>query len=148
MLIWCILQRTSYIKVIVFLWHQHQWKNQVLGNHCVFSPIYLMLNRKKQNVVLEIHNQTAEPWRLVIACGPLKKYRKGHSKMNEQCCERVYILIKLSGALETKLYLVRYSVCFWIKTRPSDVEFLKYSCWRPSRSTLISGSTIKSCNWF
>ena len=47
-------------------------KNQVLGNHCVFSPTYLMLKRKQQNVVLELQNQNTEPLNLVIACGPIK----------------------------------------------------------------------------
>ena len=36
-------------------------KNQVLGNHCVYSPTYLMLKRKQQKVVLELQNQNAEP---------------------------------------------------------------------------------------
>ena len=36
-------------------------KNQVLVNHCVYSPKYLMLKRKQQNVVLELKNQNAEP---------------------------------------------------------------------------------------
>ena len=33
-------------------------KNQVPGNHCVFSPTCLMLKRKQQNVVLELKIQT------------------------------------------------------------------------------------------
>ena len=36
-------------------------KNQVLVNHCVYSPKYLMLKRKQQNIVLELKNQNAEP---------------------------------------------------------------------------------------
>ena len=35
---------------------------------------------------------------------------KGHSKINDQCCERGYILIEITSTLETKFYLVRYSV--------------------------------------
>ena len=36
-------------------------KTKVLVNHCVYSPIYLMLKRKHQNVVLELQNPNAEP---------------------------------------------------------------------------------------
>ena len=43
-------------------------KNQVLGNHCVYSLIYFMLKRKYQNVVLEIQNTNAEPLKFAIAC--------------------------------------------------------------------------------
>ena len=35
-------------------------KNQVLGNHCVYSPTYLMLKRKHQNIVLELQNPNAD----------------------------------------------------------------------------------------
>ena len=37
-----------------FIMTQTKIKNQVLGNHCVFSPTYLMLKIKQQNVVLEL----------------------------------------------------------------------------------------------
>ena len=46
-------------------------KNQVLVNHCVFSPAYSMLKRKQQNVMLELQNQNTEPLKLVIACAPI-----------------------------------------------------------------------------
>ena len=36
-------------------------KKQVLGNHCVFSPTYLMFKIEHQKVVLELQNQNAEP---------------------------------------------------------------------------------------
>ena len=36
-------------------------KNQVLGNHCVYSPTYLMLKIKEGNVVLWLKNQNTEP---------------------------------------------------------------------------------------
>ena len=36
-------------------------RNQVLGNHCVYSPTHWMLNRKQQNVLLWLQNQNAEP---------------------------------------------------------------------------------------
>ena len=38
-------------------------KNQVIVNHCVFSPTYLMLKRKEQNFVLELQNTNVEPWK-------------------------------------------------------------------------------------
>ena len=44
---------------------------QVLGNHYVYSPTYLMLKLKQQNFVLELQNQNAKPLNLVIACGPI-----------------------------------------------------------------------------
>ena len=36
-------------------------KNQVLGNHSVFSPTYLTLKRKQQNVILYLKNQNIDP---------------------------------------------------------------------------------------
>ena len=36
-------------------------KTKVLVNHCVYSPIYLMLKRKQQNIALELQNPNAEP---------------------------------------------------------------------------------------
>ena len=36
-------------------------KKQVLVNHCVYLPIYLMLKRKQQNVLLELQNPNVEP---------------------------------------------------------------------------------------
>ena len=36
-------------------------KNQVLGNHCVYSKTYWMLILKQQNVVLWLQNQNANP---------------------------------------------------------------------------------------
>ena len=62
MLIWCLLHRESQMTVLMTIWHQHQSKNQVLWNHCVYSPTYLMLKIKHQNVVLELQNQNSEPY--------------------------------------------------------------------------------------
>ena len=36
-------------------------KIKVLGNHCVYSPTYMMLKRNQQNIVVELQNQNAEP---------------------------------------------------------------------------------------
>ena len=36
-------------------------KNQVLGNHCVYSQTYWMLNLKHKNVVMWLQNQNANP---------------------------------------------------------------------------------------
>ena len=36
-------------------------KNQVLGNHCVYSQTYWMLNLKQPNVVLWLQNQNTNP---------------------------------------------------------------------------------------
>ena len=52
--------------------------------------------------------------------------------------------MEISGTLETSFYIVWYPVHIRIKTRPWDVEFLEYSRRPPSRSALISDSTIKS----
>ena len=73
MILWYWLQRESQITVLIFLWHQHQSRNQVLGNHFVYSPTYWMLDQKQKNVVLWLKNLNAEPLKLVIACGPRKK---------------------------------------------------------------------------
>ena len=51
-------------------------KNQVLGNHCVYSLTYLMLKIKQQNVVLDLQNKSTETLKLVIACGPIKKTKR------------------------------------------------------------------------
>ena len=63
------------------------------------------------------------------------------------CYERGYILIEISGNLETKFDLLQYPVRLWIKSRPWAVSFLVHSCWPPSRSALIYGRIIKSLNW-
>ena len=39
-----------------------------------------------------------------------KTKKKGHSKTNEKCCDIGYILIEISGTLETNFYIVWYSV--------------------------------------
>ena len=59
---------------------QNNSKNQVLGNHCVYSPPYLMVKRKQQNIVLELKNKNAEPLNLVIVCGPINQDEKGIQK--------------------------------------------------------------------
>ena len=46
------LQRESHITVLMCIWHKHQSKNQVLVNYCVYSPTYLMLNQKHQNIAI------------------------------------------------------------------------------------------------
>ena len=46
-------------------------KHKILGNHCIYSPTYLMLKRKQKNVVLNLKNQNVEPLKLEIACGPI-----------------------------------------------------------------------------
>ena len=51
-------------------------KNQVLGNHCIFSPTYLMLKKTQKNIVLQLQNKNTEPLKLVIACGPIKKMKR------------------------------------------------------------------------
>ena len=40
----------------IFICHQNQLKNQVLGNHCVYSQTYWMLNLKQPNVFLWLQN--------------------------------------------------------------------------------------------
>ena len=59
---------------------QNNSKNQVLLNHCAFSPTYLILKRKQQNIVLELKNKNAEPLNLVIVCGPINQDEKGIQK--------------------------------------------------------------------
>ena len=46
LLLYYLLQRESHVTVLMCLWHQHQSRNQVLVNHCVYSPPYWMLNQK------------------------------------------------------------------------------------------------------
>ena len=77
----------------MFIWHQYQFKNQVLGNHSVYSQTYWLLNLQQPNVVLWLHNLDANPWKCTIALGKRKK-RKGHSKINEKIKLNLYTWIK------------------------------------------------------
>ena len=86
-----LLQRESQIIVPTFIWHQNQQKNQVLGNHCVYSQTYWMLDLQQRNVVLWLQNQDANPWKYAIAFW--QKKRKGHSKINEQIKRNMYTWI-------------------------------------------------------
>ena len=52
-------------------------KNQVLGNHYVYSPIYLMLKIEMLSAVLDPQNQNTEPLNLVVVCGKINKNEKG-----------------------------------------------------------------------
>ena len=52
--------------VIVCLWLKQQTRNQVLENHCVYSPTYLMLKRELLYVVLELQNQNADPLNMLV----------------------------------------------------------------------------------
>ena len=36
-------------------------KNQVLGNHCVYSPTYLMLKRELLSVIPNMQNEYPDP---------------------------------------------------------------------------------------
>ena len=47
-------------------------KKQVLENHCVYSPTYLMIKRELLYVVLELQNQNTEPLKLEVACVKIK----------------------------------------------------------------------------
>ena len=73
MLLWCQLQRDSHITVLMFLWNKNLSIIQLIGNHCVFSPTYLMLKRKQQNIVLWLQNPNAKPWKWVKAFKPRKQ---------------------------------------------------------------------------
>ena len=64
----------------------------MLGNRCVYSQTYWMLNQNQKNVVLSLKNIKAEPIKLVISCG-LKKKQKGHSKINDQIKHNLYTWI-------------------------------------------------------
>ena len=46
MLLWCLLQIKSQVSVQFYVKPKQQSKNQVLGNHCVYSLTYLMLKIK------------------------------------------------------------------------------------------------------
>ena len=92
MLIYYLLHRESHIIVPMFIWNKNQLKNQVLGNHCVYSQTYWLLNLQQPNVVLWLQNPDANPWKCVIAFGQKTK-RKGHSKINEQIKRNLYTWI-------------------------------------------------------
>ena len=51
-------------------------KNQVLGNHCVYSPKYFMLKREHISFVLNLQNQNTEQLQLELACVPIKKKKR------------------------------------------------------------------------
>ena len=48
---------------------QKKVKNQGLGNHCIFSPIDLMIKRELLSVVFNLQNQNSEPLNLKVASG-------------------------------------------------------------------------------
>ena len=52
-------------------------KNQVLVNHRVYSPTYLMLKIELLSNVTELQNQNTEPLNLVVVCGKIKQNEKG-----------------------------------------------------------------------
>ena len=56
-------------------------KKSAIKSLCLFTNIFYIKN-KTETVVLELQNQNAEPLKLAIYCGPIKK-RNGHSKINE-----------------------------------------------------------------
>ena len=93
MLLYYLLQMESQIIFPTFIWHQNQLKNQVLGNHCVYSQIYWMLNLQQPNVDLWLQNQNANPWNCATCFG--EKNKKGHSKINEQIKRNLYTWISL-----------------------------------------------------
>ena len=51
-------------------------KNQVLVSHRVSSPRYLMFKKEQKSVVLNLQNQNADPSKLEIACGTIKKTKR------------------------------------------------------------------------
>ena len=109
------------MKLLMCIWHQHQSKNQVLGNHCVYSPTYLMLKIKQKNVVLELKNQNSDPWKWVIYCGPRKK-QKGHSKTKEQIKRNVYAWItRHPQVVQSPIYNYCLKVMFDDQTEPQLV---------------------------
>ena len=90
-LLYYILQRYSQITFLMCICHQHQSRNQVLVNQCVYSQTYWMLDLKQKKIVLWLQNPDANPWKLVITFGPKK--RKRHSKINKQIKRNVFTWI-------------------------------------------------------
>ena len=80
MMIWFLLHNKSLISVLVYVKPQKIKKNQVLVNHCVYSPTYLMLKIKQQNVALNLKNKNSDPLKLEIANGPINGKEKGIQK--------------------------------------------------------------------
>ena len=73
--------------------HHHQSRNQVVGNHCVFSQTYWMLNLQQKNIVLLLQNPDANTLKCAIAFGQTKQKRKGHYKINKQIKCNMYTWI-------------------------------------------------------
>ena len=44
-------------------------KKNLLGNHCIYSPTYSMLNQKHQNDGLCLQNPNTKPRKLLVTCG-------------------------------------------------------------------------------
>ena len=92
MLLYYLLQRELQIIAPTFICHQNQFKNQVLGNHCVYSQTYWTLNLQQPNVFLWLQNPDANPWKCAIAFGQEKKI-KWHSKIIDQIKRNLYTWI-------------------------------------------------------
>ena len=57
----------------IFCITQTTVKNQVPGNHYVYSPTYFMLKRELLSFMPNLQNQNAEPIKLEISWVPIKK---------------------------------------------------------------------------
>ena len=122
------------------LCHQHHSINQVLGNHCVCSQTYWLLNLQQPNVVLLQKNPDAKPWKCVIAFGQKKSKRKGHSKIDEQIKRNLYTWItRHTQVVQSPIYNDCLKVLLDDQTEPQLVPKLLLSVYvRELHNSLVN----------
>ena len=129
MLLYYLIQRESQRIVLMWLWHHHWSRNQVLGNHCVFSPTYWMLNQKHQNIVLELKNINIEPLKWLLSSGPRRKKLKWHSKINENIKRNIFSWItRHPQVVQSPIYNCCLKVVFDDQTEPQLFPFFYFRC--------------------
>ena len=83
-----------------------------------------MLKIKQQNVVFELQNQNAEPWKWVLDCGPRKKPKRD-SKINDQIKLNMYAWIpRKNQVFQSTISNDCLKVMFDDQTKPQPVPKL------------------------
>ena len=76
-LLWFLLLKDSPMTVPYLPWNQHQSRNQVLENHCVFSLTFEMWRGKLLPVELELKNLSISQLNTELHHGHWKKPKRG-----------------------------------------------------------------------
>ena len=85
-----------------------------------------MLKREQLSVVLDLKNRNAKSLKLEIACVPIWKKIKGHSKINDQIKRNMYVWItRHPQAVQSPIYNKCLKVIFNYQKEPQlDLKML------------------------